>query len=111
MRLPDDSLIGDQSFVGGTGETTIPHDGGEDEFGPGFVQAEADISRMGRGSIRDTTMELDDDGDDGYRAGDTSGYGVDYGMGVGGRRRKISGERMMRLSVGRFRGSILKLID
>jgi len=102
MRLPDDSLIGDQSFVGGTGETTIAHDGEGGEFGPGFVQAEADISRMGRGSIRDTTMNLDEGGDDGYRDGDTSGYGVDYGMGVGGRRRKISGERMMRLSVSGF---------
>ena len=76
---------------------TIPHDGQEEEkFGPGFVQAEADISRMGRGSIRDTTMDLDDDDD-----GEGGGYGVDYGVGVGGRRREISGERMMRLSVGR----------
>lgn len=83
-------MIDDQSFVGmGDMTETV------DEYGRG----EADISRMGRGSIVDTTMDLGVgmiSMDDVY-----GGYGVDYGEGVGGRRRKISGERMKRISVSR----------
>jgi hypothetical protein len=90
MKLPDDSLLDDQSFVGELTQTA-------EEYEPGIVQAEADISRMGRGSIADTTMDLNAGMasiDDGYNM-----YGMDYGEGVGGRRRKISGERMKRISV------------
>ena len=94
MKLPDVSMIDDQSFVGDMTETV-------DDYAKGIVQAEADISRMGRGSIVDTTMDLSADMasmDDVYDA-----YGIDYGEGVGGRRRKISGERMKRISVSDMR--------
>lgn len=121
LKLTDDqSLLEDvtlPSRAHGSGPDAVRsrYSSTEDEtFEAELVQAEADISRMGRGSIADATMDLSVDLEglgneleDGLIRNGEYGMppllhmnsGVDYGNGVGARRRKISGERMKRLSV------------
>lgn len=92
MKLPDVSLIGDQSF---DGELS----GYEDEHDTEYIQTLEEIARMGRESISDTTMggqvgmHTLDDGD---------GDGEYFGNGTGARKRKISDERQKRLKVRTF---------